>query len=76
MIWDVLLKLSVYISGTPMLDGVCKGIDMLGLIEELKEKFVLEALEKTAGNKKKAASLLGLTNYQTLTNWMEKLGLK
>lgn len=53
-----------------------KGIDILAVIEDLKEKYIQEALEKTAGNKKKAASLLGLTNYQTLTNWMEKLDLQ
>jgi hypothetical protein len=29
-----------------------------------------------AGNKKKATALLGLPNYQTLSNWMDKLGIE
>lgn len=53
-----------------------KGIDIIEFIEAIKEKYIQDAMKKTAGNKKKAAELLGLPNYQTLTNWMEKLNLK
>jgi DNA-binding protein Fis len=30
------------------------------------------AMEAAHGNKTKAAKLLGMTNYQTLSNWLEK----
>jgi hypothetical protein len=34
------------------------------------------ALKKVAGNKKEATVLLGLPNYQTLSNWIEKLDVQ
>ena len=36
---------------------------------------IKQALYQTHGNKTKAAKLLGLPSYQTLTNWMEKYGV-
>ena len=36
---------------------------------------ITHALYVTHGNKTKAAKLLGLPSYQTLTNWMEKYGV-
>jgi DNA-binding protein Fis len=32
-------------------------------------------MEESGGSKSKAAEMLGLKNYQTLTNWMEKYGV-
>jgi len=32
-------------------------------------------MEEAQGNKSKAAELVGLSSYQTLTNWLEKYGL-
>lgn len=37
--------------------------------------YIHRALREAGGNKSKAARLLGLANYQTLTNWMTKLGI-
>jgi transcriptional regulator with PAS, ATPase and Fis domain len=52
------------------------GIDIQELLEIIKRKYVLQALKQAAGNKKKATELLSLPNYQTLSNWMEKLNIE
>ena len=49
------------------------GFDIQQYIDGIKENIVKAALDKTAGNKSKAAKLLGLANHQTLTNWMKQL---
>jgi transcriptional regulator with PAS, ATPase and Fis domain len=49
------------------------GFDIQQYIDGIKENIVKSALDKTAGNKSKAAKLLGLANHQTLTNWMKQL---
>ena len=36
----------------------------------------LHAMETCRGNKKDAAKMLGLSNYQTLTNWIIKHGVE
>lgn len=38
--------------------------------------YIRRALREARGNKRKAAELLGLNNYQTLNNWMEKYGVE
>jgi transcriptional regulator with PAS, ATPase and Fis domain len=52
------------------------GLDIQGLLDDIKRKYITKALAQVAGNKKKAAELLGLPNYQTLSNWMDRLGIK
>ena len=37
---------------------------------------IIRVLESVGGNKTRAAKLVGLPNYQTLTNWLEKYGVK
>jgi transcriptional regulator with PAS, ATPase and Fis domain len=48
------------------------GIDIQAVLEGIKLKYIKSALKQTAGNKKEASDLLGLPNYQTLTNWLQK----
>lgn len=49
-------------------------------IEEVMAKaarsHIKQALEATNGNKTRAAELLGMKSYQTLTNWMKKYGVE
>jgi len=45
-------------------------------ISELVQYRIKMALLLCNGNKSAAANLLGLTSYQTLTNWMVKHGVK
>ncbi|SNY58441.1 DNA-binding transcriptional response regulator, NtrC family, contains REC, AAA-type ATPase, and a Fis-type DNA-binding domains [Arsukibacterium tuosuense] len=52
------------------------GFDIQQYIDGIKENLVKAALDKTAGNKSKAAKLLGLANHQTLANWMKQLGIE
>jgi len=51
------------------------GVDLPVLLEEVAKHYLHRALEATAGNKSRAANLLGLSSYQTLTNWMQKYGV-
>mgnify|MGYP000220372278 CR=1 FL=1 len=46
------------------------------LLDDIKKKYIISALEKSNNNKNKATKLLGLSNYQTLSNWIEKLNIK
>ena len=55
---------------------ISQGIDILKIIGEMTRQYISEALTKTNNNKTRAAELLGLKNYQTLNNWMEKYGIK
>lgn len=51
------------------------GVDLPALLEEVTKHYLSRALKTTAGNKSRAADILGLSNYQTLTNWMQKYGV-
>lgn len=45
------------------------------LMDDVARHYIKRALEQTGDNRTKAAELLGFSNYQTLNNWMKKLGL-
>jgi len=55
---------------------ISSGVDANKILDETKSYLINAALESTGGQKKKAATLLGLPNHQTLTNWMGKLGIE
>ncbi len=52
------------------------GIDLPNILAEIASHYLKLAMEKTYNNKTKAAKLLGLPSYQTLTNWLKKYGLE
>jgi DNA-binding NtrC family response regulator len=52
------------------------GIDLREIMKEVAVHYLKRGLEKENHNKTKAAHLLGLPNYQTLTNWLQKYGLE
>lgn len=54
---------------------VSQGIDIQEIIGDLVSHYIHRALDHTGQNKTKAAELLGLKNYQTLNNWIEKYGV-
>lgn len=54
---------------------VRQGIDINEIIDKTKRYYVDKALDATAGQKGKAAKLLGLTNHQTLNNWLKQWGM-
>ncbi|TRZ69280.1 MAG: sigma-54-dependent Fis family transcriptional regulator [Comamonadaceae bacterium] len=61
---------------TSELPEIGNGIDVQQVLDGIRRKYITQALKKSAGNKKEAAVLLGLPNYQTLSNWMEKLDVQ
>lgn len=52
-----------------------QGVDLQGLIDEVARHYLSRALAASHGNKTQATRILGLPNYQTLTNWMKRYGV-
>jgi transcriptional regulator with GAF, ATPase, and Fis domain len=52
------------------------GLNLPELIGTVARSYLSRALDEAHGNKTKAAELLGLSSYQTLTNWLNKYGVK
>lgn len=52
------------------------GFNISGLMGKLARHYLRRALNEATGNKTKAAELLGISNYQTLANWMKKYGVE
>jgi len=52
-----------------------EGLDLSDLIASVARHYLARALEEAAGNKTRAARLVGLPSYQTLTNWMKRYGV-
>ncbi|MFC1743368.1 sigma-54 interaction domain-containing protein [Candidatus Riflebacteria bacterium] len=55
--------------------NIDEGINLPELLGRVITHYLKRALEKTHGKKVEAAKLVGLPNYQTLTNWMKKYDL-
>lgn len=52
------------------------GIDLKGFLDELARDLIGQAMVKSGQKKSGAAKLLGFDNYQTLGNWMKRLGVE
>lgn len=50
-----------------------EGFDIQGTMDEVARLYLRRAMEAAKGNKTKAAELVGLPSYQTLTNWLKRL---
>lgn len=61
------------VSAEDPLDDV---FDIQKHLDAVARTYVERALDSTEGNKTRAAELLGLGSYQTLTNWMKRLGVR
>ena len=53
-----------------------EGIDLEKLTDDVKKHYLQRAMKHTRGNKLDAAKILGIRNYQTLTNWLGKYKIK
>ena len=53
-----------------------EGVDLENLTDQVKKHYLQRAMKHTRGNKQAAAKMLGIKNYQTLTNWLEKYRIK
>jgi transcriptional regulator with PAS, ATPase and Fis domain len=52
-----------------------KGFNLPELISNISKHYLCRALAEAGNNKTKAAKLVGLPSYQTLTNWLRKYDL-
>ena len=59
-----------------MARDVSQGVDIKDLMSVLAKHYIEQALTHCHGNKTEAAELLGFKSYQTLSNWMDKYGVK
>jgi len=53
-----------------------EGIDLPAIMKTVAVHYLKKGLDQTNGNKTRAAQILGLPSYQTLTNWLKKYGLE
>lgn len=53
-----------------------EGLQLRELVAELARHYIERALEEAGGNKSRAAKLVGMPSYQTLTDWMKRYGIK
>jgi DNA-binding NtrC family response regulator len=52
-----------------------QGLDLRSMLDDVARGYIEQALSRTGHSKAHAAQLLGFTNYQTLSNWMKRLGV-
>ena len=52
------------------------GLELPKLVAELARHYLARALAEANGNKTRAAELIGLPSYQTLTNWAKRYDVK
>lgn len=48
------------------------GLDLQAIIGEVTRHYISRAIKLSNGNKPEAAKLVGMSNYQTLSNWIKK----
>lgn len=53
-----------------------QGIDLKAFLDDVARDMIGQAMVKTGHKKTGAAKLLGFDNYQTLGNWMKRLGIE
>ena len=66
--FDEMLALSQKVLDRP-LGG---GFSLPDLLSDVARHYLGRAMDESAGNKTRAAELVGLQSYQTLTNWLAK----
>lgn len=52
------------------------GFRLTELLDRVARHYLERAMTEAHGNKTRAAGLVGLASYQTLTNWLERYGVK
>jgi transcriptional regulator with PAS, ATPase and Fis domain len=52
------------------------GLDLEALMIQVARHYIERALDHTRNNKTQASKLLGFSNYQTFTNWMNRYGVE
>ncbi|WP_027468170.1 helix-turn-helix domain-containing protein [Deefgea rivuli] len=52
-----------------------KGFDLQAVLDQVERHYLQRVMKKASEKKKQAAEYLNITNYQTLSNRMVKLGI-
>jgi DNA-binding NtrC family response regulator len=52
------------------------GFSLPDVLSEVARHYLKKAVVESRGNKTKVASLVGLANYQTVSNWLKKYGVE
>ena len=53
-----------------------EGLDLQQVLTDVARHYLERAMVEAGGNKTKAAALVGLPSYQTLSNWLTRYGVK
>ena len=75
-IQDALLPMPRKCSNDLLGRSLGEGLDLQQLMTDLARHYLGRAMEEAHGNKTRAAELLGLPSYQTLTNWLRRYGIE
>lgn len=52
-----------------------EGFSLQQLLDIVAQHYLRRAMDDAHGNKTQAANMLGISNYQTLTNWLKRYGV-
>ncbi len=69
---EALLPAAATIRQDPLGKPLGGGFNLPELLKDVARSYLQRAMDEAHGNKTKAAELVGLSSYQTLTNWLAK----
>lgn len=72
---EALLPMTNVDSPTVLGRPLGNGFNLPDLLADIGRHYLSRALDEAQGNKTRAAALLGLPSYQTLSNWAKRLGV-
>jgi DNA-binding NtrC family response regulator len=72
---DAIISVPVLNSGGVLDQEFGDGFNIQTVLDGVAKHYLERAIATAKGNKTRAAELLGLGSYQTLTNWLKKYGI-
>jgi len=69
---EALLPTATSVRQDPLGKPLGGGFELPELLKEVAQSYLKRAMDEAHGNKTRAAELVGLPSYQTLTNWLAK----
>ncbi len=69
---EALLPAATMVRQDPLGKPLGGGFNLPELLKDVARRYLQRAMDESHGNKTKAAELVGLSSYQTLTNWLAK----
>ncbi len=73
---EALLPPAVFVRQEVLGRALGSDFNLSELLNEVARHYLARAMDEAHGNKTKAAELVGLPSYQTLTNWLAKYGVE